>query len=161
MSAEPTGSAPPSADRLVATGVRRLTPATTTVFEGTFSLLHCAVKGDDLYRGVFAVRMFPVRHPDRYISLHYTDAEDKEREIGMIEDLSVFPEEQRRLVMKSLQEHYYEQVIVRIHRVRYEFGLLFFEVESVVELRRFQADDFKLRATFRADDGIAEVNCWF
>jgi hypothetical protein len=110
--------------------VPRLTPETTTVFEGIFSLLHCAVKNDALYRGVFAVRMFPVRHPDRYISLHYTDTQDKDREIGMIEDLTVFPREQQALVRSSLAAHYYEQEVRRISGIRHEFGLLFFEVET-------------------------------
>ena len=76
-------------------GVRCLTPETATIFEGTFSLLHCAVKNDNLYRGVFAARMFPIRHPDRFISLHYTDVDEKDREIGVIVDLDPFPEVQR------------------------------------------------------------------
>ena len=116
--------------RLLATGVRRLSPDTTTIFEGTFSLLHCAVKNDDLYRGVFAIRLFPIRHPDRYISLHYTDAADKDREIGIIENLTAFPTEQVDLVQRSLARHYHEQIVRRIHRIRHEFGLLFFEVET-------------------------------
>lgn len=134
---------------LAATGVRRLTPENTTIFEGTFSLLHCAVKGDTTYRGVFAVRMFPIRHADRYISMHYTDHADKEREIGVIEDLRPFPGEQQRMVMVSLALHYHEQVIRRIFTVTYEYGLLFFEVETqrgreefVMPWRGDRAEDF-------------------
>ncbi len=121
---------PPTTSCLAATGVRRLTPENTTIFEGTFSLLHCAVKGDTTYRGVFAVRMFPIRHVDRFISMHHTDAADKEQEIGIIEDLSPFPEDQRRMVEASLASHYHEQVIRRIFSVTYEYGLLFFVVET-------------------------------
>lgn len=117
-------------ERLKAAGVRRLHPESTTIFEGTFSLLHCAVKGDDLYRGVFAVRMFPVRHPSLFISLHYTDASDKERDIGVIEDLSVFSADQQKLVESSLASQYHEQFIRRIYKIRDEYGLLFFEVET-------------------------------
>ena len=111
-------------------GVRRLTPDTTTIFEGTLSVLHCAIKNDQLYRGVYAIRMFPVRHPTHYISLHYTDLNDKNREIGVIEDLAVFPAEQRALVERDLTAHYCEKLIRRVYAVRYEFGLLFFEVET-------------------------------
>jgi len=111
-------------------GVRRLTPDTTTVFEGTFSLLHCAVKGDGLYRGVFAIRMFPVRLPDRFISLHYTDTQEKEREIGVIDDLSGFPAEQQTLVRRSLALQYHEQYVTRILEIGTELGLLFFDVET-------------------------------
>jgi len=116
--------------RLLPTGVRRLVPETTTIFEGTFSLLHCAVKGDTLYRGVFAIRMFPIRHPERFVSLCYTDIEEKDQEIGVIADLSVFPKDQQSLVQRSLASHYHEQIIRRILKIRNEYGLLFFEVET-------------------------------
>jgi hypothetical protein len=115
---------------LLPAGVRRLIPDTTTIFEGTFSLLHCSVKNDQLYRGVFAVRMFPIHFPERFISLHYTDLHDKDREIGVIENLKIFPEDQQHLVRWSLAAHYYEQEIRRINRVTLEYGLLFFEVET-------------------------------
>jgi hypothetical protein len=129
--AETHATPPAAADtRLTSTGVRRLTPAITTLFEGTFSLLHCAVKGDTLYRGVFAVRLFPIRHPDRFVSLHDTDAEDKDREIGVIEDLSAFPAPQQALVRRSLAMQYHEQFVSRVHEVRLEFGLLSFTVET-------------------------------
>ena len=110
------------------TGVRRLAPAETQIFEGTFSLLHCAVKGDDLYRGVFAVRMFPIRYPDHFISLRYTDADDKEKEIGIIENLNEFPAEAQALIRSSLVKHYYEQIICGIREIEYKYGLLFFKV---------------------------------
>jgi ATP-binding cassette, subfamily B, bacterial len=123
--------------RLSAVGVRLLTPETTTLFEGTFSLMHCAVKDDTLYRGVFAVMMFPVSHPDQYISLRYTDAKDKEQEIGIIVDLKTFPDAARKLVQANLLKHYYEQVITRVYSVENRFGLLFFEVETQLGRREF------------------------
>lgn len=116
-------------ERLVLTGVRRLTPDSTTIFEGTFSLLHCGVKNDDVYRGVYAVLMFPIRYPEHYISLRFTDINDKDKEIGIIEHLRDFPKEAQDLVRASLVKHYYEQVITRIHKIDYKFGLLFLRVE--------------------------------
>ncbi len=115
---------------LASVGVRRLTPENTTIFEGTFSLLHCAVRGDNLYRGVFAVLLFPVTYPNRFISLRYTGEKDKEHEIGIIEDLATFPEEAQHLIRRNLARHYKEYLITRIHRIRQEYGLLFFEVEA-------------------------------
>jgi hypothetical protein len=120
----------PSGLDLAHVGVRRLQPASTTIFEGTFSLLHVAIKGDSLYRAVFAMRMFPIRLPERYISLHYTDTSEKEREIGIIDDLTAFPEEQQLLVRRSLSLQYHEQFVNRIHEIRTEYGLLFFDVET-------------------------------
>jgi hypothetical protein len=117
-------------DRLARLGIRWLTPENTAIFEGSFSLLHCQVKGDTLYRGVFAVLLFPVSHPDRLVSLRYVDTADKEREIGVMDDLSRFPVAAQALVRDSLRKHYYELVITRVYAIRHEFGLLFFEVET-------------------------------
>lgn len=116
--------------KLADTGVRRLIPETTTIFKGTYSLLHCSVEGDMLYRGVFAVRLFPVQFPDRYLSLHYTDADDKDKEIGVIEDLNAFSPEMQYLINESLSGHYYEQIIKRVNKIKCDHGLLFFEVET-------------------------------
>ena len=112
------------------TGVRRLKPEETRIFEGTYSLLHCQVKGDDLYRGVFAVLLFPIRHPEGYISLSYTDDADKIQEIGVIESLSEFPPETQDLIRATLAKQYHEQIIKRVYELRYEYGLLFFDVET-------------------------------
>lgn len=116
--------------RIYAAGIRVLTPDTCRIFEGTFSLLHCMVKGDILYRAVFAGRLFPIRHPDRYITLHHTDTDEKDKEIGIIEDLAAFSPDQQALVVKSLAAHYYEQVIQRVYEIRNEYGLLFLDVET-------------------------------
>jgi hypothetical protein len=119
------------------TRVRWLSPEITSVFEGTYSLLHCTVKGDTLYRGVFAVRMFPVSFPEQFISLRYHDLEEKVREIGIIPNMNEFPEDAQALVRASLDRHYYEQIISRINDVRNEYGLLFFDVETQRGSERF------------------------
>jgi hypothetical protein len=93
-----TGETTLPAKDALALGVRRLVPATTTLFEGTYSMLHCAVKNEGLFRSVYAVRLFPVRHPLHFISLRHTTPEDKDLEIGVIEDLGVFPPDQQDLL---------------------------------------------------------------
>ena len=123
--------------RLSTTGVRRLDPAELKLFEGVSTVLHCAVNSEKVYRGVFAVRAFPVRHPDKYISLHYTDERDKEVELGIIEDPSRMSEDQQQLLARSLAAHYHERRITRIFDIRYEYGMLFFEVEAEGERLRF------------------------
>jgi len=110
-------------------GIKRLIPANTDIFEGEFSLLHCRVD-DILFRGVFAVRLFPIRHPGHFISLNYTTPEDKTREIGVIETLSDFPDEVIRLVERTLEKYYYEQHISRIYRIKLKYDLLFFDVQT-------------------------------
>lgn len=116
-------------DRLAATGVRLLIPENTQIFEGAFALLHCAVSGENTYRGVFAVLLSPIRHPLQFISLRYTDLDDKEKEIGVIATLADFPADSQTLVRANLAKHYYEKIITRIHRVQYKHGLLFFKAD--------------------------------
>ena len=137
-------------DRLTKMGVRLLTPENTTIFEGAFNLLHCVIKDDQLYRGAYAMLMFPVGHPDHFISLHYTDTGDKDREIGIIENLNAFPEKVQNLVRGTLVKQYYEQTITRIHGIKNNFGLLFFDVETeqlgrmefIMPWRGDRAEDF-------------------
>jgi hypothetical protein len=111
-------------------GVRWLTPENARVFEGTYSLLHCQVVDDTLYRAVYAVMMFPISYPDRFISLRYTDMEDRAQEIGIIEDLSAFPEDAQRLVHISLQKQCHEKQILEIYEIKEQFGFLFFYVRT-------------------------------
>jgi hypothetical protein len=111
-------------------GVARLTAKNARIYEGSLSALHCVVEETTVYRGVFAVQLFPIRHPDHFISLNYTDEDDKVREIGVIESLEEFPEETQRLIRKTLSKHYYEQRIHRIYRVKLEHDMLFFDAET-------------------------------
>jgi hypothetical protein len=110
--------------------VLRLEPGNTHIFEGTFALMHCSVKNEGLYRGVFAVLLFPISHPNRFISLRCTDEADKIQEIGVIDRLGDFPEEAQTVIRASLQKQYYEQTILRIHVIKCEYGLLFLDVET-------------------------------
>lgn len=114
-------------------GVLYLHPDKTKIFKGTYNLMHLTISGPDsrLERGVFAVRAFPVSHPDKFISLRHTDPLDnREHEIGVIEDINEFPEDVRKLVLESLGKHYLELQIRRIREIRWEYNLLFFEVET-------------------------------
>lgn len=115
--------------RISWSGITRLTPETTQIYEGDFSLIHCRVD-ETVYRGVFAVRLFPIRHPGRFISLNYTTADDKVKEIGVIERLSDFPPEAVALVLRTLGKYYYEQAVSRVYRINLKHDLLFFDVQT-------------------------------
>jgi len=115
---------------LFASGVTRLHPENARIYEGDSGLLYCVVDEKTLYRGVFAVRLFPIRHPENFISLNYTNDEDKDREIGVIENLEEFSEETQALLSRKLAHHYYEQRISRIYRVKLDQDMLFFDAET-------------------------------
>ncbi|MDA0840200.1 MAG: DUF1854 domain-containing protein [Planctomycetota bacterium] len=115
------------------TGIHYLLPYDTTIESGEYDLLKVTVSSPEPkdYVGVFAVRAFPVSHPEQFISLRHTDPEDhKEHEIGVIENLSAFPKKASRLVRESLDHHYYEASVTRILAIRMEYNLLFFEIET-------------------------------
>ena len=121
---------------------RILIPENCKLFTGAFSLLHAQILPDDngpgLYRAIYAVRTFPVSSTDQYISLLYPDEHGVEREIGVIIDLAVFPEEAQILVRESLTQQYFEHQIVGIYRIAWKYNLLFFDVETTQERTEFQ-----------------------
>lgn len=118
-------------------GVRVLTPENTRLFTGRLGSLHCVVDNSEAFANVYCLFCFPITFPDRYISVSYTDAAAKEQEIGVILDPAAFPEETRALVTKSLNRHYFEQLIDRIIAVKFEYGLLFLTVETREGKREF------------------------
>ena len=99
-------------------------PENTRAFKGTFSLLHCSVEGEGIYRAVFAIAAFPVRGRERYISLRYFDENEQDREIGIIEDLRAFPSDVQSLIRESLSRHYFDYTIERVYEVTMRFNML-------------------------------------
>lgn len=120
----------PAPGFLAQTGVRRLDAAATRIARDAEGILTCTLADGTAYRGVFGVLMFPIRHPEEFVSLRYTDEGDKDHEIGLIVDLRAFPEEARALVRQSLARQTYERIVRRVFAVRYKHSLLFFDVET-------------------------------
>ncbi len=130
--------------------VRRLHADTITLTRDSHAMLTCTISGDALpYRGVCALLLFPISRPDEWVSLRFTDATDKDREIGIIEDLRAFPEDTQQLIRESLARHYHEQKIVSIVSIQQRYGQLFFKVrtqrgeeEFVTPWRQDRAEDW-------------------
>jgi len=118
-------------------GARYLTPEDTHIFIGRLGSLHCIVDDSEAYANVHCILTFPISHPDQYISVCYSDDEGKEQEIGIIKNLYLFSEEIQKLVRESLGRRYFEQFITRIFDVKWEFGLLFFDVETEEGHKKF------------------------
>jgi hypothetical protein len=87
------------------------------------------VLNERIYGGVYAAYAFPVAHPDEYISLIHTGGEE-EIEIGVIRNLSEFPEEDATLVRQALARRYFVHTITRIRRVGWKYGFVNMEVET-------------------------------
>lgn len=69
-------------------------------------------------RGVFALRCFPISHPDRYVSLRYTGDDGRVREAGIISDLSDWPETTQIMLRSALARQYLFHRIQRIYNIR-------------------------------------------
>lgn len=111
-------------------GVKSLKPEDIKIFRGTFNLIHLMTADGTLYRGVYALRAFPIRCPDKFIFLFYYDENDRVQEIGMIEDLNTFSEESRQIVLDAMRKQYFAYIIEAIYSIKLEFGILHFEVET-------------------------------
>ena len=83
-------------------GIKILSPENTRIFKGNLNMLQVIVDNDKEYKAVFAVAAFPVTNPTGYISLFYQGEKDKTYEIGIIEDINLFPEE----IRKSCSFHF-------------------------------------------------------
>lgn len=105
-----------------------LRPEKTKIFKGTFDLLHVMTVDGGLYRGVFAIKAFPVSEPDMYVSLFYHDEKDKVLEIGIIEDINDFPDDVREIILDALEKNYFAYNIESINSIKLEFGILAFDV---------------------------------
>ncbi len=110
------------------TGAQFLTPANTKIFIGRLGSLHCVVNDQSAFANVYGLLCFPIFDPQHYIAIRYTDDNGKEQDIGIIEDLAVFPQAVQTLIKESLRRQYFEQIITQIQGVRWEYGLLFFDV---------------------------------
>lgn len=78
------------------------------------------------YDRIFLHRAFPFDHPESFISV-----QDKDKnEIGMISDLSVFPEETAERLRRELSRKYYAPVLTAIHSIRDRYGYAYCAAET-------------------------------
>lgn len=78
------------------------------------------------YDRIFLHRAFPFDHPESYISVQDTE----KNEIGMIADLSVFPEETADLMRRELSRKYYAPVLTAIRSVKDKYGYAYCTAET-------------------------------
>lgn len=78
-----------------------------------------------LYKRVILTRSLPLFFPDDYICI--TDAD--RNEIGIIEHISEFPEEQQKALKNELSQRYYCPVVDEILSVKDKMGNFYFDVK--------------------------------
>ncbi len=116
---------------------RWLKPEFTTITLDERQTLHVTVANDRTYDGVFTLRCMPVRHPDKYISLRWVIEDNREQEIGLIRDLSEWPEAAQKLIRESLQRRYLIHTVTAIDSIRVEHDYLMLKVQTDLGEREF------------------------
>ncbi len=112
--------------------IRFLSPAECRfdLTEGGFLRLDL---GEDRYDPVYVFRSFPLSLGDHYLSVR----DDKNKEIGIIRELSDFSLDQADLVRSELERRYFTPIIQRVDKMKEEFGYIYWEVETDRGARRF------------------------
>ena len=90
------------------------------------------------YDRVYFHRAFPFSAPDRYISVR--ESCGREKEIGMIKDLSSFEDKTQKLIKNQLELRYFTPKITGIIKVKEEYGYSYWDVSTDRGFCRFTAD---------------------
>ena len=80
------------------------------------------------YERVLVYRTFPMSEPENYISIR--EADEKAREIGMIEHLSELDEDTQDMLREQLKLRYFKPQIIKINDVKDEYGFAYFNVQT-------------------------------
>lgn len=118
--------------------MREMTPKSFELVTLAPDQVHFERQGDTLsltlsdgthYPRVVLRRCFPVSQEYNFISVRDASSEEQP-EIGIIEDWMQLAEEDRRAVAAELGLHYFVPKITRVHKIKDEFGFLYWTVET-------------------------------
>ena len=90
---------------------------------------------DKTYDRVGVYRTFPVTMPEEFISIR--EADEKAREIGVIEKLSALDPEQAKMLKEQLDLRYFTPKITKIFDIKTEYGYGYFHVMTTYGECRF------------------------
>lgn len=96
------------------------------VFERTGTGFLSLRVGEEFYPRVVVVRMFPFSDKDEFISIR--TAEERSREIGIVEKMSQVSGETVRMLEEQLTLRYFTPVIEKIIKIKDEYGFAYWNV---------------------------------
>lgn len=105
------------------------------VFERTAGGFVKLTYKEKTYDRVSVYRTFPVTLPEEYISIR--EADEKAREIGVVEKLSALEEEQAEMLREQLRLRYFTPEITKVYDIKTEYGYGYFHVMTTYGECRF------------------------
>lgn len=111
-------------------------------YETPGGLLGAKIDGNDVGR-VDLLRLFPLHQKDNYISVRRMSEghRDRNTEMGIIEDIAIFSEEQKKLINHELERRYFVPEIIKVVNVKEEFGHTYWETKTNYGDRNFTTFD--------------------
>lgn len=122
---------------LDATKITYITPE-NAVFEDCGGFIMMTFENEK--RRVHVHLLFPYDSPEKFIGI----LDGNSHEIGMIEDLSVFPEEQALVIKKEISRKYYFRKIAKIMDIKDRHGMTSWKIKE----DNGNIVDFSLRDTY-------------
>ena len=105
------------------------------VFERTAGGFLSLRTGGKEYSRVGVYLTFPLTAPEEFISVR--EADEKAREIGLIEKLSLLTGDQQEMIREQIRLHYFMPVITRILDIKDEYGHAYWHVMTTFGSCRF------------------------
>lgn len=78
---------------------------------------------------------FPLTNPEEFISIR--EADEKAREIGMVEKLSLLPPDQQEMLREQIKLRYFMPVITKVLDIKDEYGYAYWNVATTFGACRF------------------------
>lgn len=95
-----------------------------------------ALKTEDKeYTRVGVYLTFPLTNPEEFISIR--EADEKAKEIGIIEKLSLLPGEQQEMIREQIRLRYFMPVITKVLDIKDEYGHAYWHVMTSFGVCRF------------------------
>lgn len=90
---------------------------------------------DKEYTRVGVYLTFPLTNPEEFISIR--EADEKAKEIGMIEKLSQLEPDQQEMIREQIKLRYFIPVIIKVLDVKDEYGYAYWHVQTNFGVCRF------------------------
>ena len=105
---------------------RYLDPAQLTFTRSEVGTARLEIRREACYLRVVVRRLMPLSNPDSYISL----AADEDTEIGILVNPSKLASDSLKILQEELDKRYFTPTIQKVHRVKEQFGIHEWEVET-------------------------------